>query len=58
LCLFCNIKKFKTPAKLFENNWNKHVVIVYNGVVYDVRAYTVNIFFLSLHMNQVPEMLY
>ena len=40
VCLSCNIRKFKTTDKLSEKSWKKRLLIVFNGVIYDVSAYT------------------
>ena len=47
LCLSCNVKKSKTTAKLSEKSRNKCILIVFNGVLCDVRAYTVTVFYCS-----------
>ena len=58
MCLSCNIKKSKTSTKFSENNWSK---LRSNGFqwchLWRQCLYYYH-FFLSLYMNQVPEMLY
>jgi hypothetical protein len=58
LCLFCNIKRPKTIAKLSENNWNKRRSKCFQRRhLWRQHLYCYH-FFLSLYMNKVPEMLY
>ena len=52
LCLSCNIKKSKTPAKLSANNWNK---CRSNRFQCYLRRQSLYCFFLSINMNQVPK---
>ena len=56
--LSCNITKSKRPAKLSENNWNKrHSNRVQLCHLWRQRLCCYR-FFLSLHMNRVPKMIY
>ena len=56
-CLSCNIKKYITPAKLSQNNWNvRHSNLFQWCYLWRQHLYCYR-FFLLLYMNQVPEML-
>jgi hypothetical protein len=55
LCLSCNVKKFKTRAKLSENSWKKRHYNIFQGCpLCSPHLYCYH-FLLSLYMNQVPE---
>ena len=62
LCLSCNVNNSNTELpnclKRVETIVVLIEVIVFSGVIYDVHAYTVTVFYRSSLMNQVPEKIY
>ena len=58
LCLSCNVKKSKTTVTLSENSWNKRRYNCFQWCSLWSQPLYCYRFFLSLYMNQVPEILY
>ena len=58
-CLFCYVNKFKINSNnCLKRTETSVVLLVFNGVFNDVRAYTVTVSDRSLYMHPVPEHLY
>ena len=58
LCLSCNMEKSKPPTQFFRNKWNKRCSYRFQWCQLWCQHLYCYHFFLSLYMNQVPEMVY